>query len=134
MKVDIEKASETFLRDIHRSIYGSIQLQLPFNIGDTSVRKTINVCSKVENLQSKLSHAAKQSLDRKFGALYDKIYRGDILLEAYRRVKRNKGAPGYDKMTFDTIEDEIGIEEFLYAIQQELKDETYKVSCGVGPS
>ena len=33
----------------------------------------------VQALQEKLSRAAKQSLDRKFGALYDKLYRGDVL-------------------------------------------------------
>ena len=38
----------------------------------------MNVRSKVSDLQTKLSHAAKQSLDRRFGALYDKIYRGFI--------------------------------------------------------
>lgn len=57
----------------------------------------INMQNKVSDLQSKLSHAAKQSLDRRFGVLYDKIYREDIMFEAWKRVKANKGVPGIDK-------------------------------------
>ena len=51
-----------------------------------SAQGAINVRNKVSDLQSKLSHAAKQSLDRKFGALYDKIYREDVILEAWKRI------------------------------------------------
>ena len=65
----------------------------------------INVRNKVSDLQSKLSHAAKQSLDRRFGALYDKIYREDVVLEAWKRVKANKGAPGVDRQDFEYIEE-----------------------------
>ena len=58
--------------------------------------------NKVSDLQSKLSHAAKQSLDRRFGALYDKIYREDVVLDAWRRVKANKGAPGVESRILNT--------------------------------
>ncbi len=67
----------------------------------------INVRDKVSDLQSKLSHAAKQSLDRRFGALYDKIYREDVMCEAWKRVKANKGAAGVDRKDFEYIENEI---------------------------
>ena len=67
----------------------------------------------VQALQDKLSHAAKQSLDRRFGALYDKVYRRDVLMEAWRRVRANKGAPGVDEQSFAYIEEEIGVEAFL---------------------
>jgi hypothetical protein len=50
-----------------------------------SAQGAINVRNKVSDLQSKLSHAAKQSLDRKFGALYDKIYREDVIWEAWKQ-------------------------------------------------
>ena len=66
-----------------------------------SAQGDINVCNKVSDLQSKLSHAAKHSLDRRFGALYDKIYREDVILEAWRGVKANKGAAGVDKQDFE---------------------------------
>ena len=81
--------------------------------------------NKVSDLQSKLSHAAKQSLDRKFGALYDKIYREDVLQEAWKRVKANKGAPGVDEQDFKQIEDVIGVEQFLAEIREELKSDRY---------
>jgi RNA-directed DNA polymerase len=56
-----------------------------------SAQRAINVRSKVSALQSKLFHAAKQSLDRRFGALYDKIYCEDVIAEAWKRVRANKG-------------------------------------------
>ena len=86
----------------------------------------MNVRNKVSDLQSKLSHAAKQSLDRKFGALYDKIYREDVIWEAWKRVKANKGGAGVDEQDFKTIEEEIGIEQFLIKIREELKSESYR--------
>jgi hypothetical protein len=44
----------------------------------------------------KRPNAAKESLDRKFGAVYDKVYREDVLMESWRQVRANKGAPGVD--------------------------------------
>ena len=78
-----------------------------------SAQKAMNVRNRGQALQSKLSHAAKQSLDRRFGALYDKIYREDVLWEAWRRVRANKGAPGLDRQSIEHIEEEIGVERFL---------------------
>ena len=91
-----------------------------------SAQGAINVRNKVSDLQSKLSHAAKQSLDRKFGALYDKIYREDVILEAWRRVKANKGAPGVDEQDFEYIEDIIGVEQFLAEVREQLKSDQYR--------
>lgn len=91
-----------------------------------SAQRAIKMQNKVSNLQSKLSHAAKQSLDRKFGALYDKVYREDVLKEAWKRVRSNKGAPGVDEEDIEYIEDEIGVEEFLAKIREELKTYKYK--------
>jgi len=86
----------------------------------------MNRLNSVQALQDKLSHAAKQSLDRRFGALYDKLYRRDVLREAWRRVRANKGAPGIDEQSFETIEEEIGVEAFLGEIEQELRAKTYR--------
>jgi RNA-directed DNA polymerase len=91
-----------------------------------SAQGAINVRNKVSDLQSKLSHAAKQSLDRKFGALYDKIYREDVIWEAWRRVKANKGAPGVDKQDFEYIEEVIGVDQFLTEVREQLKSERYR--------
>ena len=91
-----------------------------------SAQKAMNVRNRVQALQSKLSHAAKQSLDRRFGALYDKIYREDVLRVAWKRVRANKGAPGVDHQSFDYIEDEIGVEAFLAEIREELHSKRYR--------
>ncbi len=91
-----------------------------------SAQGAINVRNKVSDLQSKLFHAAKQSLDRKFGALYDKIYREDVVLEAWKRVKANKGAPGVDKQDFEYIKDVIGVDQFLAQVREQLKSERYR--------
>ncbi len=91
-----------------------------------SAQGAINVRNNVLALQSKLSHAAKQSLDRKFGALYDKIYREDVIAEAWKRVRANKGAPGVDKQDFDYIEEVIGVDRFLAKVRGELKSESYR--------
>jgi group II intron reverse transcriptase/maturase len=81
---------------------------------------------KVRTLQDKLSRAAKQSLDRRFGALYDKHYREDVLWTAWQRVKANRGAPGVDKQTFTEIEEEISVETFLAQIRDELQQKRYR--------
>lgn len=81
----------------------------------------MNMSKKVHALQEKLSCAAKRSLDRKFGALYDKIYREDILMEAYRLVRQNKGSAGVDEQDFEEIERGIGTERFLAEIREELR-------------
>jgi len=89
--------------------------------------KAMNMCSnKVYALQNKLYCAAKQSLDRKFGALYDKIYRRDVLLEAWKRVRANRGGPGIDQKTIDEIEIGMGVDVFLDEIERELRNYSYR--------
>ena len=68
---------------------------------------------------------AKSNTGFRFYALYDKVYRIDVLGKAWERVKSNKGASGIDGQTFEDIE-EIGIDKFLKGIQQELKAKTYR--------
>jgi group II intron reverse transcriptase/maturase len=86
----------------------------------------MNTSRRVQALQSKLSRAAKQSLDRRFGALYDKIYRRDVLREAWKRVRANKGAPGIDEQDLEWIEREHGVRRFLGEIRGELKSQSYR--------
>lgn len=92
--------------------------------------KTRNMREKVQALQSKLFCAAKRTLDRKFGALYDKIYREDVLWTAWKRVRANKGAPGIDEKSIEYIENEIGVEAFLVEIQQALRSRKYRALPG----
>ena len=82
--------------------------------------------NKVRAFQRALFRAAKQSLDRRFGALYDKIYREDILWEAWYRVRANHGAPGVDATSFETIEQEIGVAEFLAELREALRCKRYR--------
>lgn len=80
---------------------------------------------KVRELQRKLWKAAKQAPERRFHALYDRIHRGDVLAEAWKRVRANRGAAGVDKQTFDAIEQQ-GVEPFLDGIMTELRAGTYR--------
>jgi hypothetical protein len=54
---------------------------------------------KVRELQRKLWVCAKRSKTRRFHALYDRIYRSDVLWEAWRRVRSKRGAAGVDAET-----------------------------------
>lgn len=80
---------------------------------------------KVRQLQRKLYRSAKQNRKRKYHALYDKIYRMDILQEAWKRIRASKGSGGIDNMTIADIES-YGVNEFLSEIAQTLKGGKYR--------
>ena len=80
---------------------------------------------KVRELQERLGAAAKRSPGRRFHALYDRISRGDVLEEAWRRVKSNRGSAGVDAQTLAEVEEQ-GVEGFLEALASELKAGTYR--------
>lgn len=82
----------------------------------------------IRTLQRKLYTKAKQEPAYRFYALYDKVWRADILMHAYRLVRANKGSPGVDGMNFEDIEQTTGIEMFLSELTQDLKDKTYTPS------
>jgi hypothetical protein len=78
-------------------------------------------------LQRTLYRVAKQQPERRFTLLYDKVCRRDILQEAWRRVKSNKGAAGVDQVDIDSIRD-YGEGRFLIELEQELRSRQYRVS------
>jgi len=82
----------------------------------------------IRTLQRKLYTKAKQDPAYRFYALYDKVWRADILRFAYRLVRANQGSPGVDGMTFEAIEQKTGIDTFLLELAQDLKHKTYHPS------
>jgi RNA-directed DNA polymerase len=78
---------------------------------------------KVEKLQTALRAKAKQSPDYRFYALYDKVYRADVLVHAYRLCRANQGSPGVDGQTFADIEAQ-GVGQWLGELAEELKGRT----------
>src|SRR5579862_2023080 len=83
------------------------------------------VVDKVRELQRKLWMCAKQSKTRRFHALYDRIYRSDVLWKAWSRVRSNGGAAGVDETTLRSIEEQ-GVTQFLEGIQADLKAGQYR--------
>ena len=83
--------------------------------------------SKVRELQRKLYVCAKRSRTRRFHALYDRICRGDVLREAWKRVRSNKGAAGVDEESIQSIEEK-GVDGFLDGIRSDLWAGRYRPS------
>src|SRR5881296_3466959 len=81
--------------------------------------------SSVQKLQTALHAKAKESPNLRFYALYDKVYRKDVLAFAYECCKANGGAAGVDGQTFEDIE-AYGTERWLDELAQELKNRTYQ--------
>ena len=82
---------------------------------------------KIQKLQRALHVKAKESPDFRFHALYDKIYREDILAHAYRLARSNAGKPGVDGEDFPAIE-AYGVERWLGELAQALRERCYRAS------
>jgi len=80
---------------------------------------------KVRTLQRKLYAAAKRNRARKFPVLYDRIYRPDVLAEAWRQVRPNKGAAGIDRETLQAVEVH-GVERMLTEMRGLLESGRYR--------
>ena len=78
----------------------------------------------VQKLQAALHAKAKQMPSFRFYALYDKVYRMDVLHHAYDRCRANGGAAGVDGVTFEQIESE-GVESWLGELTECLRNKTY---------
>jgi RNA-directed DNA polymerase len=80
---------------------------------------------RVRELQRKLGECAKSSRTRRFHALYDRIYRDDVLWEAWRRVRKNGGAAGVDGVTIEAIE-QTGATRWLGELAADLREGRYR--------
>lgn len=82
---------------------------------------------KLSRLRAKLSHKAKQEPKFRFYALYDRIYRFDVLQAAYAQARRKGRSPGIDGVRFTDIESaEGGVTRFLENLQEELRSKRYR--------
>lgn len=98
---------------------------------DLGERSLVDPCAgasgggDVRELQRTLYACAKRSPERRFHALYDRVCRSDVLREAWRRVKGNRGAAGVDKQTLAEVEAH-GVERMLGELQGALRDGSYR--------
>jgi RNA-directed DNA polymerase len=81
--------------------------------------------ASVQKLQTALHAKAKTEAGYRFYALYDKIYREDILAHAYAQCRSNKGAPGVDGQDFSDVE-AYGVQQWLGELAIALKEGTYR--------
>ena len=80
---------------------------------------------KVRELQRTLYRAAKADPGRRFHALYDKVYRRDVLERAWELVRANRGAAGIDRQTIADVE-EYGVTRLLDELAADLKEERWR--------
>ena len=79
----------------------------------------------VQKLQMALHAKAKAEAGYRFYALYDRIFRKDVLAHAYALCRSNRGAPGVDRQDFADVE-EYGVERWLGELALALKEESYR--------
>jgi len=84
--------------------------------------------AKVRQLQQTLYLASKANPKRRFHALYDKMYREDVMRIAWIRVKANGGSARVDGETIDYIVQEYGEDRLIAECQQQLREKTYRAS------
>jgi RNA-directed DNA polymerase len=82
----------------------------------------------VQKLRNSLHAKAKASPGYRFYALYDKVYRMDVLAHAYRCCRANGGSAGVDGQTFEEIE-AYGLERWLGELQKDLQGKSYQPSA-----
>lgn len=93
--------------------------------GAAAVERLVPSVVKVRELQRKLWAAAKQSSGRRFHALFDRVCRGDVLWEAWERVRANKGAAGVDRVTLAAVEG-YGVDRMLRGLRDDLQAGRYR--------
>jgi len=90
-----------------------------------SARRANATLDKARELQRARYRAAKASPTRRFHALYDKMFREDVLAKAWREVKASAGSAGVDGQTIEQIEQH-GVEGLLAELATELREGRYR--------
>jgi RNA-directed DNA polymerase len=85
-----------------------------------------NGAGQVRTLQRALYRTSKQDKKRRFYRLYDKVWRADVLWEAWRQVKANQGAPGVDGLAIEMIVNTGQEEEMSQKLQEALRERRYQ--------
>jgi RNA-directed DNA polymerase len=94
-------------------------------VDEREIGVSLTARTKLEELQEKLYAKAKAEPEFRFYLLYDKVHRADVLAEALRQAKSNRGAPGVDGQTFEQVAT-YGEERWLGEVAEELKRKTYR--------
>ena len=79
----------------------------------------------VSSLRLKLNRKAVEEPKFRFYALYDRVYRKDVLIAAWQRVRANAGAAGVDGVTIAQLESQ-GIEAVLAQVHEQLRTHGYR--------
>jgi RNA-directed DNA polymerase len=90
--------------------------------------RATNGAETVRQLQRTLYRTSKQDKERRFYSLYDKVWREDILWEAWQQVKANHGAPGVDGMAIPAIVEQGQEGEMIQRVQKLLREKRYQFS------
>ncbi len=93
---------------------------------DAKLKSGVVLPPKVSELRQKLSDKAKQEPGFRFYALYDRVFRLDVLTAAWWLVRKNNGAPGVDGVCCQDIEDGPGATALLKELQEELRSKRYE--------
>lgn len=93
---------------------------------EQEVKSGVTLPVKVSELRWKLAHKAKQQPNFRFYALYDRVFRLDVLTAAWWLVLKNDGAPGVDGVSCQDIIDGPGAAQFLQELHEDLRTRRYR--------